>query len=64
MVIWEKFAMIYFCQKHGIYTVRMCDKIDPFTAKDAIWRPHGIIQLRICLSARYNFYYAFQQPVR
>ena len=37
---------------------------NPFTAKDAIWRPHGITHLRICLSARYNFYYVFQQPVR
>ena len=36
---------------------------NPFTAKDAIWRPHGITHLRICLSAHYNFYYAFQQPV-
>ena len=36
---------------------------DPFTAKDATWRPRGITNIRICLSACYNFYYAFQQPV-
>ena len=32
--------------------------LNPFTAKDAIWHPRGITHLRICLSARYNFYYA------
>ena len=41
----------------------MHNDFNPFTAKDAIWRPRGITHLRICLLARYNFYYAFQQPM-
>ena len=46
---------------HNSWLVWIYCSINPFTAKDAIWRPHGITHLRICLSARYNFYYAFQQ---
>ena len=37
--------------------------INPFTTKDAIWRPRGIIHLRYYLMAHCNFYYTFQKPV-
>ena len=49
---------------HGSLHGAMARPFNPLTAKDAIWRPHGITHRRICLSARYNFYYAFQQPLR
>ena len=45
-------------------TILRTFQLNPFTAKDAIWRPGGITQLNITLWTRYDFHRAFQQPVR
>ena len=37
--------------------------LNPFTAKDTIWRPGIITHPEINLLIRYKFYYAFYQPV-